>query len=172
MRSTSGTAAGDAATIGAASLDSPPGRQAGPVETALHALTRAVEPAHDGANRHADHLCRLPIVEPVHVDELEHLAVVRRQLSESRIDDRVERAAADVLLDGARRPLTRRPVDVLVGVVEELGAPPADTVQVRVADDGEEPGSGVLPVESFDGAIGAYQCVLDQVLGFAGIAGQ
>src|SRR5918995_7119023 len=73
-----GTAAADAATIVAASLGSPPGRQAGSVETVLHALAGAVEPAHDGANRDAEHLCRLLIVEPVHVDELEHLAVLRR----------------------------------------------------------------------------------------------
>ena len=82
-----------------------------------------------------------------------------------RVDDGVFGAAGDRDAEGGAVP----GVDA---VTEQLGALPAQRVQVGVPQDGQQPGPGVGAVETADVAVGADQGVLDQVLGVGPGTGQ
>jgi hypothetical protein len=128
-----------------------------------------VQPAHHRADRHAEHAGSLAVAEAAQVDQLEHRPLGGGQRPESRLEDRVERAAQHGVLGSCR---ARRVPVHSVGVNEQLGASAPVSVAVGVAQDGEQPALRVAPVESAEAEIGAQQAVLDEVLGLAAFPGE
>lgn len=135
-------------------------------EVGPHAMACPVQPAHHRARRNAERGGRVVIGKRVDIDELHHLAKLRRQRPESEGDPRNVVGGCGLVLGARRGRVATVDFSGHVGAVsEKCRALAAVAVDVGVAHDREEPRPRRAAIEGVQRTKRSQEGVLDQVLG-------